>query len=1666
MRRSSPAPIVNWAARVLSVTVFLAIGTAANAQVVGPNVNMVGGPASFVAPSTLIGDPFLQRQNEPSIAVSSRNPCHLLAGANDYRAVDVEQAAGETGDAWLGVFKSFDCGATWTSTLLPGHLLDATPEGLNSPIHGLNAAADPTVRAGTSGLFYYSGIAFNRGDNGIGKVFVSRFIDNNNKDGGDPIQYGGSVVIDTGTSGQFLDKPWLVADVPRGNATCTINGRTVPAGPVYLLYTSFVGGDNNIHSKIMFTRSTDCGVTWSQSSKLSESVARNQGTTIAIDPGTGAIHVAWREFAVAGDKNSKNSIIVARSTDGGQTFTKAAAVTPNGYTFVPFDQPSSAFTFRTNAYPTIAVVPAEAEGRAAGEPGRVYLAFAARGFDATRPNDSRIVISTSLDGATWSTPKKADASTNAGHQIMPSLAFAGGKLALAFYDLRDDRAGSSEDFVFEYGQTAYNQCVATGQTFTFSSLVACMLANPNGLTRRHTLDMRAAMADADCLAGGTCGFVSTSLLGDSAKVSRYPVGRGQKGTGPKTQLQYNRPDLPLFSGGKFPFLGDYIDIAGQSFVATDNGGWAWNTGRTANRPAPVFHVSWSDNRNVGSPKDANWEHFTPAVLGPGAVMCVPGQVGIRNQDVYTAELRPELVVASPQNSKRISGLQRSFAVIAQNTTDQDRSYVMRITAPSGVIASFDQFGGFDGTSAARTELTLRIPRKSTASRTVFVGLVDVPSDPNAAPDVLVPVTVDEIVTNPLDASSDMVYLNPDFENPDFENPDFENTELHNPDFENPDFENPDFENPDFENFTLTADSSIRNPDFENPDFENPDFENPDFENPDFENPDFENPDFENPDFENPDFENPDFENPDFENPDFENGAYEVADTTWPVRNNGNTTSAYKTNVYVNEPPDGVKFQLAIRKIYTSPAASCAVDSTPAQTAQSVPLVNIIGPDVQANPFNRDFNDPSRENATFTLAPGERGIITLRAYCPLGTNCSRGLLASLKDNIALGVVAQGANCARCAGGACTNTDLVAGATECRIDDGPPKDVYDPIPPTEAVVTPALSADNAIVVSDTDNSGSESVSFTVAAHDNVAIGSVVCASTATAVQFVSASGDSYAFNGSFPVGTNTVSCVASDVRSNPGPNTATLSFDVTVRDVTPPSFDLSGGDPGSPFAPGNPAEATSAAGAVVAYTNPTATDTNPGQVTVVCASDTGLQSGSTFPIGTTPINCVATDVSGQSTPSTNLFSIAVRDTTPPAITINAPTASVEGNTLGGATVAFSASASDAVSGPVATNCTPASGSTFPVGTTNATCTATDGAGNVGTQSVPVTVVDTTAPAITVNGPAAITIEGGSAYIEQGASAADIVSGTLAVAISGGVNSMVPGTYTVTYRATDAAGNTSTASRTVTVVDTTPPTVTVGGPGSPIEGNTLGGATVVFTSSASDTVSGSLSTTCLPASGSLFPVGTTSVVCTATDGAGLTGTKSFTINVVDTTAPAITLNGSATMTIEGGTSYVEPGATASDIVSGGVAVTISGAVNTSVLGTYTLTYRAADAAGNVATMTRTVTVVDTTAPVVTDAASPNILLWSPNKTMTPVTISGTVTDVSLSSTTYQVVDEYGLVQPSGTVAVGANGGYSFVIKLEAYRNGNDANGRLYTVKVTARDAGGRATTAVTYVTVPHNQ
>jgi len=393
----------------------MTVQNGADDLVAGRNVNMVSGDQ---LPN---GDPYLQRQNEPSIAVSTRNPLHLLAGANDYRTVDLKGDPNdtETGDAWLGVFKSYDGGASWQSTLMPGYPQD---DGPYSPLFGFDAAADPTIRSGPYGLFFYSGIAFDRESGGDSVVFVSRFVDNNNlvePDSPensnlylDPIRYMETTVIDAGTSGQFQDKPWIAVDIPRpenGGSKAIINGQDLPVGNVYIVYAVFLGNmtTGNEHTKILFSKSSDYGNTWSKPIKLSESQHVNQGTTIAIDPKKGDIYVAWRRFAAGKDSNA---ILYTKSTDFGNRFSKAKVVQEIPF---PFDQPTTASSFRTNALPAMT----------AGDSSNIFIAWAQRNGSPT--GNSQIVLST-LNGGTgqWSDADPIEQSE--GHQIMPTLTYSAG----------------------------------------------------------------------------------------------------------------------------------------------------------------------------------------------------------------------------------------------------------------------------------------------------------------------------------------------------------------------------------------------------------------------------------------------------------------------------------------------------------------------------------------------------------------------------------------------------------------------------------------------------------------------------------------------------------------------------------------------------------------------------------------------------------------------------------------------------------------------------------------------------------------------------------------------------------------------------------------------------------------------------------------------------------------------------------------------------------------------------------------------------------------------------------------------------------------------------------------------------------------------------------------
>jgi subtilase family serine protease len=118
----------------------------------------------------------------------------------------------------------------------------------------------------------------------------------------------------------------------------------------------------------------------------------------------------------------------------------------------------------------------------------------------------------------------------------------------------------------------------------------------------------------------------------------------------------------------------------------------------------------------------------------------------------------------------------------------------------------------------------------------------------------------------------------------------------------------------------------------------------------------------------------------------------------------------------------------------------------------------------------------------------------------------------------------------------------------------------------------------------------------------------------------------------------------------------------------------------------------------------------------------------------------------------------------------------------------------------------------------------------------------------------------------------------------------------------------------------------------------------------------------------------------------TSNAVVTVLDTLPPVITLNGPNPYYVEFGSTFSDPGATASDLCMGAVPVTVSGSVNTNAVGTNTLTYTATDGNGNTNTATRTVIVRDTTPPTILWSFTSLVLAADTNCTAPMPDVTGT--------------------------------------------------------------------------------
>jgi hypothetical protein len=200
------------------------------------------------------------------------------------------------------------------------------------------------------------------------------------------------------------------------------------------------------------------------------------------------------------------------------------------------------------------------------------------------------------------------------------------------------------------------------------------------------------------------------------------------------------------------------------------------------------------------------------------------------------------------------------------------------------------------------------------------------------------------------------------------------------------------------------------------------------------------------------------------------------------------------------------------------------------------------------------------------------------------------------------------------------------------------------------------------------------------------------------------------------------------------------------------------------------------------------------------------------------------------------------------------------------------------------------------------------------------------------------------------------------SSGLNSYGLGSEKVTCTYTDGGGLTKSASATYNIVDTTKPNIAAHGDVT-AEATGPNGAKVTYTApTANDAVYGSVDVECLPASGSQFDLGDTTVTCTATDGSDNEATPTtFKVKVADTTKPELNLPDNITEEATGPNgNAVTYNATASDLVDGSVNVDCTPASgSTFAITTTTVNCSATDAHNNTANGSFTVKVQDTIAP-----------------------------------------------------------------------------------------------------------
>ncbi len=342
-------------------------------------------------------------QNEQNLAINPTNERNVVTSANDYRAGFQAQ-----------VYVSTDGGHQFSNVALPGWDPASGASGLFTHVQ---AGGDPVLSFAPNGTLYYAALVYDfsfttHTPSGVA-VAASR-------DGG--ATWGAPVMVHYESSNLFFnDKEWIAAG---------------PNGDVYVTWTLFKNDSkgNYVSSNIVASVSHDYGATWSDMVGVSDAAhPYDQGSSPAVAP-DGTVYVAY-EGNQAGDFN-KDATVVARSTDGGKTFTNTeigrvyddVGCYPlnlsQGRARLSYEQ------FRVNSFPSLGIDPTTG-GLAvawADDQGNAGCAAGAASFSGLTNNQVKLVTST--DGTTWTAPRTI---TSGGDKVFPAVAANHGRTVVGYY---------------------------------------------------------------------------------------------------------------------------------------------------------------------------------------------------------------------------------------------------------------------------------------------------------------------------------------------------------------------------------------------------------------------------------------------------------------------------------------------------------------------------------------------------------------------------------------------------------------------------------------------------------------------------------------------------------------------------------------------------------------------------------------------------------------------------------------------------------------------------------------------------------------------------------------------------------------------------------------------------------------------------------------------------------------------------------------------------------------------------------------------------------------------------------------------------------------------------------------------------------------------------------